>query len=193
MSEIVFRLMSDKVIGSLSLPICSFSYAIQEAIDMINNFNKSLSNSPLAGGPFAIKFFEKDVAKPVIMEASREYLKRSFPGFVLRHEGDCDERWGKIAVINKDMEEQIWEADQIVTINFDMHWVSFMHTYAKRGKVAWEMESGHHAYELNVCSYDFNCLPFNELDEAHTFVLENQSGWIKEGDSSHVYVPKTSW
>lgn len=185
------------IIGGVMFNSGNITSVIGEIIHMLENYNANLASAVIEDELLAIRFFEmenKDCSKgmdymPSLSEETKDYLQMYYPGFVIADKGvDRDLGWGTISIIGDEIREMFDKAGAVAVINFDDYQVQFANFIRRRPRVAWEEDEGRSISELPESIYNFYSLPFNELDEACDFIIQNSGGWYCE-DSDVVEIP----
>lgn len=193
MADVVFILRDKRNIGCSKIVIQSFKSTINEVIIMLKNYNASLVNSTLSDWLFAIRFFEEGENNPAILADSRSYVKKYYPSFDLNKRTRCDEKFGLIGVIGSDMKELLRFSDSRVLIDLEEKQVSFINVCKEYTKEYWKEHAIRPISELNICPYDIEHVPFNELEDLYDFVYKNEFGWLSEADDNKIFLPFNQW
>lgn len=183
-----------KVIGNMYLEGVGFSNVLDRVYNMINSYNKLLSKATLEDDLFAVRFFEMESesgkntisVKPEIYKSAREFIEKASPSFYITPESQNDNRIGLIGITERTMRINLNDDPHVIIINLDNCTISF-------GECLREYDIGN--FTLNElekyknCTYDFDELPFNELEDAIKFAEENPCGWIPKNNLEVVIIP----
>lgn len=183
-----------KLIGNMYCEGVKFKDTLDRVYSMINSYNRLLSRSVLEYDLFAVRFFEKESdngksntsIKPEIYKTAREFIEDVAPMFYMTPISQCNDRMGLIGITEGTMRINLNDNPYIITIDLDNCTISF-------GECLREYDIGNFTFneleKYKNCTYNFDKLPFNELEDAREFVKENQCGWIPKYNLEVVVIP----
>ena len=156
--------------------------------DILFNYNKNLAGSDLIDMLLAIRMLQKENVEgtlepgiAALMDTSELHVITNHTDFDLYgadpDANEVDEIYGLIAVLDSDIEANRRKHNIQIIIDLDNLTACFNFRFTRLSRERWEEITERDFSELKICSYDFSCIPFNQLEDVHTFAGQN-NGWV---------------
>lgn len=202
---IISLMKNDSSIGTMVYKFNPYFFdAFSRAKELIDSYNRNLVGVCTVDELFAARFFDKDTLKGTNGTAARPmYLKNTLDcikeitnkfEYVFDEKSCRHETYGIVAIEFSDrlnINDHIAYKDAAVYVNIDLDHklVSFGNIFTIYEKHDYVEMCGRDPYTLNKSPYNYEYLPFNQIEEACDFIFKNTDGFIDNYDENYIYVP----
>lgn len=193
---------NNKIIGNCLYEYSGFLSGIALVKDIVDNYNRNLSNVLMLDDLFVLRLLEEENAdgslkafKPILREKSYNELVKKYPTAFIMNPKTFTNPLGYIAIDRKERLENQQLSTCRVLINLDNYSISFggiLH-YLTEKTYRNIFDITIKKLKLNEADFDLGHIPFNRIEEAFEFVKYNPKGWIKKDVLTNNYcVPDLS-
>lgn len=181
-----------------------FTDAFSRTRDLIDNYNRNLAGVSTVDELLAARFFDKDTlkgtkgttARPMFMKGSLECVEeitKKF-GYTFDKKSCRNDTHGVVAIEYGDrfnMKEyfNFDGTEMYALIKLDDKMVSFGSLFKVYTRKDYVDMCRIDPDSLNVSPYNYEYLPFNQMEEACDFIFKNANGFIDNYDEDYIYVP----
>lgn len=180
--------------------------ALQKTIDIINNYNRELLGAGLPEEMLTLRMLQeenrwgtKNRVRARVLEDSDKYLRSKYKTYFKR-EGifNTSDHYGKIAISQKNIYENLDNADLHVRISIDELKVEFYRCITVYSHKEAKKKFGIDIQDLSGLKKDISRMlvtapaaetTFNALSDFYDFVSKNQNGWKIEDDDYYFISP----